>query len=374
MSLIVPVGKTTPLSCALNKDLPPLVRVGTVGDGSCFFHAIMHAISSDYREAETTEKQEMVKRLRGTVASKFKFQRWIELPTAWVAFQELFHEVLEQFYRVMRGTATEKDLMGKQLAQECIGTAEILKECQLVTILLDMEDMEQRVLPQVFADTNLDTLHERLVNTMDELLQGYLKEVPNVTPLRQIGFRILLGSIVKEAVTISQITAFKRFQHSLASPEMHIDLYTIDIIADILNLDVYFIDVKTSMPYRDGRECTHAKRKSIVMAWTMNCHYELITRMEPTQTDDGQDAVRVGYMFAPTDPLINRLHTYLYHPERYTTLFPDVRVDPKSHVFLAQRALSAASDLVDQGKYATPPSTLKLEELPRIYCEPDSLP
>jgi SAM-dependent methyltransferase len=48
-----------------------IVRIGTIRDGSCFFHAILYALSSEYRNANSVMRMQIVAQFRTNLKSKF---------------------------------------------------------------------------------------------------------------------------------------------------------------------------------------------------------------------------------------------------------------------------------------------------------------
>ena len=53
-----------------------LIRTGTVGDGSCFFHSILTSLSGTYRKSDTSIKQRYIKRFRKKISNTFDIKKW----------------------------------------------------------------------------------------------------------------------------------------------------------------------------------------------------------------------------------------------------------------------------------------------------------
>ena len=98
---ILPVNKTVVFYSPIEgKDV--LVRTGTIGEGSCFFHALLHAYSKDYVSMNTCGRMKFVKRLRSSIARKIDKGRWESLSNGLIAkipFQEYVNTILSDFYR-----------------------------------------------------------------------------------------------------------------------------------------------------------------------------------------------------------------------------------------------------------------------------------
>lgn len=53
---------------------PNLVRTGVISDGSCFFHALYHAISSDYRNLPVADKVQYIHNVRKNLVKSCSFE------------------------------------------------------------------------------------------------------------------------------------------------------------------------------------------------------------------------------------------------------------------------------------------------------------
>ena len=53
-----------------------LIKTGTIGDGSCFFHSLLTALSSTYRNTNSDIKQKYVKKLRNKISDSFNISEW----------------------------------------------------------------------------------------------------------------------------------------------------------------------------------------------------------------------------------------------------------------------------------------------------------
>lgn len=56
-----------------------LVRTGVIGDGSCFFHALLYALSSSYRKMNHAERVMHVIDLRNKIVNSMSYTKWKNL-------------------------------------------------------------------------------------------------------------------------------------------------------------------------------------------------------------------------------------------------------------------------------------------------------
>ena len=75
---ILPVNKTVVFYSPIEGN-DVLVRTGTIGEGSCFFHALLHSYSKDYTMMDKKDRMKMVLKLRGGLAGKIDTESSIKL-------------------------------------------------------------------------------------------------------------------------------------------------------------------------------------------------------------------------------------------------------------------------------------------------------
>ena len=90
---ILPVNKTTVFSSPIEGN-SVLVRTGTIGDGSCFIHSILHACDKLYKLMDEADRQKHVKNIRKKISTDIDIEKWEELNdgiVSQVSFQENMH-------------------------------------------------------------------------------------------------------------------------------------------------------------------------------------------------------------------------------------------------------------------------------------------
>ena len=97
---MLPVNKSVVFNSPLEGD-DVLVRTGTIAEGSCFLHSLLHAYSKEYISLNIKGRMEFVRRFRASLASKIDREDWEKMGggiIAKVPFQEnvliIFEEVL----------------------------------------------------------------------------------------------------------------------------------------------------------------------------------------------------------------------------------------------------------------------------------------
>jgi hypothetical protein len=124
-----------------------------------------------------------------------------------------------------------------------------------------------------------------------------------------------LSKFIYAVVNEAENSAYKEYIESLHDASMEVDSYTVGLISEKFNRDIYFIDARTRMPYKDASHDNIRKRKSIIVMWTGGCHYEIVGRL--------LSGNRIQREFDYKDSIIQRIHTYLFRPEKIPDMYPN---------------------------------------------------
>lgn len=345
---ILPVNKTVVFYSPIEgKDV--LVRTGTVSDGSCFFHAMLHAFSNDYVSMNTNGRAKFVKRLRSSIARKVDKERWESLSNGLIAkipFQENINEILSDFYRyIERGGSGRTKSVRKVIRDIIKDEKNDIESYKLVTEMIPLDKgFEKSILPSAYEKCNEGKLRECKETVVEYSIRYYKKEFKKLEgqlePERVNYYVSKLKDFIQSVTDEAENSAYNEYIESLHDTSMEVDSYTIGLISEKFNRDVYFIDARNRMPYRDASE-NFRKRKSIIVMWTGGCHYEIVGRL--------LSGNRIQREFDFRDPLIKRIHTFLCKPEKIPNEYPNlIPYLPKD---LRKKLNIDASDSEDRRSY-----------------------
>ena len=98
VSKVLPWGKIEKYNSSLFKDS---WRIGTIADGSCFFHAILTAVDKTYRDMKgdgvrglaQTEKQQRATMIRSKIGKKLTMKNWQTLQNGEPAHLSLTEQI-----------------------------------------------------------------------------------------------------------------------------------------------------------------------------------------------------------------------------------------------------------------------------------------
>lgn len=110
--------------------------------------------------------------------------------------------------------------------------------------------------------------------------------------------------------------SFNDYVNNLKNISDQVDTYTIGLISDRFNRDVYFIDANTRMPYQTSDTNNIKNRKSLIVIWIDQNHYEIVGKLLTGN--------RIQREFEPDDPLIKKINMILFQPQYIKKTYPEL--------------------------------------------------
>ena len=224
----------------INKNL---VRTGTVGDGSCFFHSVLKSISSDYSKLDKKERKEFVERLRNKMSSELSQEKWESFGKGTLAFSRLIPRFV------------------KYIQKNVVDIFEIAKELEI-----------------------------KGSNTVEEYISLLIKSIPEESHKRVLNIFKQLRNRV-----------FEEFKKDLTDCSTWVgeEMGSVDVfeyISDYFNIDIYLLRDTTRAPYRQGVDCTirYKDRDSILVLWVGDSHYEAVGDLQKV---DGKNRIKRVFKF-----------------------------------------------------------------------------
>lgn len=317
---ILPVNKTVAFYSPIEGE-DVLVRTGTISEGSCFFHSILHAYSSEYVHLNNRGRKSLVQKLRSNLAAKLDKQRWENMSNGLVAkipFQENINSILSDFYRYVEKKRSGKTKSGRRVIRELISNDTDSQTYEIVTQLIILDHLEKEILPKAYDESSelkmsecMDAIVKAVVDYCQIQLDALGKQLDKK---RKVFCLKKLSEMIRVVVKEAERVAFNDYLENLEDETIYVDSYTIGLISDRFRRDVYFLDSRTRMPYRIGGDEHIKGRKSLILMWTGGVHYEVVGRLLQRS--------RVQREFTVDDPLIRRINTYLFKPEKVVEMYP----------------------------------------------------
>ena len=292
---------------------------------NCFFHALLHAYSKEYASMDIKGRLKFVQKLRASIARKVDKERWENLSNGLIAkipFQENVNTLLSDFYRyVARGKSGRTKSVRKVIRNVIDDEKQDIGAYKLITEMIPIDTgFEKTILPSAYDKCAEEVISKCKTTVVQFAVNYYIKEFKKLEgqlePERVDFYIGKLEKLVQEIVDEAENSAYTEYIESLRDSSMEVDSYTIGLISDKFNRDIYFIDARTRMPYRDTGKENIKKRKSIIVMWTGGCHYEIVGRL--------LHGNKIKREFDHKDPLIKCVYTYLYRPRRVPDEYPNL--------------------------------------------------
>jgi hypothetical protein len=298
-----------------------LVRTGTISEGSCFFHSILHACSKEYVRLDKKERIRLVAKLRMKIASKLDREKWEDISGGLVSripFQENVNRLLTDFYN--------------RFEQSSIGSTVIKipndrETYNIITQLVTLGDFEKKILPSSYDNSKNEKIlkcKDIIVNTSKKFCEKVFESFNSIEEKRMRYCVDKLGFLIESIVNKAESTSYKNYIKNIEDNTEPIDSYTIGLLSERFNRDIYFIDSSTRMPYHIGDKENIKKRKAIIIMWIDGIHYEIVGKYLPKN--------RIQRQFEFAEPLIQRIYTFLFEPENVAEFYPELIPHlPKEH-------------------------------------------
>ena len=318
----LPVNKTVVFYSPIEGD-DVLVRTGTIDEGSCFFHAILHSYSKEYSMMDKKDRMKLVLKLRAGLSGRIDKESWESMGEGNIAripFEENIMDIMVNFYSFLENQNSNiRGRTTRRVVKHLIGLQkEKLEIYEIISEIIPLEEGFQKViLPKAYK--NASSLSEYNI-VIDKQVQSYISKngILNGSGQEQTKFILSTISELIELVCIEAYNlAFKTYKKGLENIGTYVDSYSINYIADRFNRDIYFLNGNNRVPYNNCDTVDTLKgRKSIVVIWINKNHYEIVGRLLPGN--------RIQREFEANDPLIKKLKMVLLEPEKISKQYPEL--------------------------------------------------
>lgn len=303
-----------------------LVRTGTLFDGSCYFHSVLHAYSPKYRKMSLPERQTYVEDLRKTLAKQLTKERWETFGkglVAKVSVQERVQDLLKEFYEFLDRpddfiSETEPHFPIVRVIKKVIEENIKLEIYKLIKEIIPLTIFESKILPKSFNDCNDKVVRECpqfVINEATQHCETYLNTISELQPRKKAYIIKNLQKLVGEIMEEAERDAFESFKRTLNNSNEWVGQDLMGYISDIFKRDIYFINASTRLPYQVGGNLEYKYRKSIVILWIEGGHYEILGK---------RIGKRVQRDFEPENEFIKKLYTFLCEPEKVKDKYPNL--------------------------------------------------
>lgn len=280
---------------------PGIVRTGTLGDGSCFYHSVLKSMNyNDYSKLEKEEKKKIMTDLRKTISENISLDYY---KTTLVNISSLrLSQQLNSFLKVLydfieNPSSMLSDNKHKDFLVDIINSS-ITVFRMITTVMSKHEFLSIIDNPIITSSKNID---EYINKFETELYRFFLQKLQEEgINLTQDKLDICNRKIKKFVSTISNFIVkkqYEQYKNELKSTDEWASDLMFAIVADYLDIDIYFINInnKEVIVYD---HVSKGNRPSVVVGSINGNHFESIG----ISVDN-----KVRRMFPPDDPFIMKL-------------------------------------------------------------------
>lgn len=290
--------------------LPGIIRTGTVGEGSCLFHAILKGIDKSYSDMSPSEKRKYMVDYRKYLASLFSFEYYIKkLKVVSNLYLILsLNQFLTTFYRFVDQPSPflkkeYEEFFGKLIKENIVAFSiftnviPLKKKKGYVSIEDITEDpfltFSENVIE--YKERFLLTLSERFRQEISKFGLGVSEEKIQICITKiQSFFEFLFMSILDKN--------YQSYKKEIESTSCWGGDNMLKLISEIIDKDIYFIDINKREVYNKGcDEVVSGKRNAVIIGWINESHFESIGYSPSGKLDD------IIREFPPDHPLIQKI-------------------------------------------------------------------
>ncbi len=302
MTTINPNNITSELSVKFANNL---VRTGIISDGNCMFHAILSSYSTKYIKLSDDDKIEYVKRLRNMLPDVITKDIWLKMgygETSRLEYGIILNKLLHDVYNYI--------LNDQSLVEESESLASYINSnshiCAFICKNITIQDIDDKILPNYKYDKDVYFDSAHFVKYIKKFFKN--KFCKNLNENDVVKFNSLLEKVCDFFEHLTKLSIDMAYQHcknQLGDNNIWIGTEYISFISEIFSINIYFIDAKTMLPYVLGDEKLFQFKKSIILLWVDECHFEIVGIVEDNT---------IRRTFNSDEYIIQMIHAYTINP------------------------------------------------------------
>ena len=277
-----------------------IIRTGTVGEGSCFFHSVLKGLDLDgYARMDESDKLDYMKDLRNKLSDSITLDQYkinlFNISSLKLSIE--LNDFLEMLYNFIESPLP-------YLRDKCRSSAEFLSEIlednikvfKLLISVLTIKQFKGIIdSPKITSSANIDAYIENFGEVLYNLFIKEIEDVEaNVAADKLSICKIQIDKFSKNICNFIVNNQFQNYKQELKKTNEWASDVMFGLLADYLNVDIYFININTKEVIAYDH-VSKGNRPSVVVGWINQSHFENISVDE----DDG-----IRRLFDPNHPFI----------------------------------------------------------------------
>ena len=295
-------------------------RIGTIGDGSCFFHAILTAVDKKYRDLNgdgvrgvaEQERQQRASSIRSKIGRKLTMQNWQTLQKGEPSFLALTEE-LRNTEKIVSKVLKSPDKYKESKSRSWIYKVVSKKSMKLIyhicgENLLDMTQFgneskengvykDMKELKQIFTSQETKIFVEKVSANVKSILKKFDSETVEKAVVEY-------RSLMSKTFDMSGKMALQNLVDHFTDPSEWIGTEYLVFLSDQFDVNIIVIDGQTKFPYitADLDYIKNTRQTILLLAVNQN-HYECIA----TQLSNTGKRAKITCKFKTSNETIQKI-------------------------------------------------------------------
>ena len=260
-------------------------RIGTISDGSCFFHAIVTSLSKSYRDTEVyTDKIDKVKSIRSTIGSKIDTSNWESLQNGepcQFKFLEQIRSLESEIVKFIKKPKRYSGRKDREWIKDCVKGSSTFNLLSSVTSknLFDMNEFTKNCANKF---GKYKTMKERKsifvkmqLKVCVESIEKKIKSLQEKFESSEIECAVLdYKRILEKAVDLAENRGLKDLIKSFSNPSTWVGTEYLSFLGDQFNMNIFIVTGTTGLPYPVDEKAIVKGRSNIFLLHVDECHFE----------------------------------------------------------------------------------------------------
>jgi len=263
-------------------------RIGSIADGSCFFHSILTAINKNYRSINSrSERIKKVTEVRNAIARKITRTSWEKLQNGEPAHFSLLEKINEYENVVLKVLKKHSRYQSSKSRAWILKSIKYDKSYEIINYVLgnnlvdmsnfsrDCSKREGGYIPMSECG-NIFVKHQlkRYVQEIEKKLSKLTKNCES----GDIEASVLdYKELLKQFFDNASNAALTKLITYFSDPSEWIGTEYLSFLGNQFNINILIVDGKTGFPYIQGDDSSiKTGRSSIVLLNVDECHYETL--------------------------------------------------------------------------------------------------
>lgn len=305
----LPVNKTVVFNTPIEGD-SVLTRTGIIDDTSTLLHCINHACEDRYKHYSNEEKKDKIYRLKYRLLDKYL--------DIWKLSDISNKAVLKQIKTYLEKVQSQihNDELKSDSVKKIIEDSKYIEHYKLLFELIKYNDYI-RMLNSIKIKNAKSVQYIRDI-LLDELKVYYnnIVYIKSLDEKRKLFFEDLLEKMMKNIIDISIDVCSKSYFKNLATDKTTISSIDLKILSDFFDVNIYFINSKTKLPYIFLKKDLQSFKKKSIVLLSIDNDFEIIGRLL-----EGNEIER---KFNGDDTIIHKIHNFIYNHDKIKKIYPEL--------------------------------------------------